>query len=86
VTASPSTPGRNIWLNEGFATYTEWLWSKREGFGTADQIFNDFASIPPDEGFWAMAIGDPGPVQLFDFPAARPFVCVSSRRRELLAN
>jgi hypothetical protein len=59
---------QNIWLNEGFATYTEWLWSEREGFGTADQIFNDFASIPADDEFWAMAIGDPGPVQLFDFP------------------
>ena len=24
---------QNIWLNEGFATYAEWLWSEREGHG-----------------------------------------------------
>ena len=22
---------RDIWLNEGFATYAEWLWAEREG-------------------------------------------------------
>ena len=22
---------KHIWLNEGFATYTEWLWSERPG-------------------------------------------------------
>ena len=25
---------QHIWLNEGFATYAEWLWSEREGLGT----------------------------------------------------
>jgi hypothetical protein len=25
---------QHIWLNEGFATYAEWLWSEYEGFGT----------------------------------------------------
>ena len=61
---------QHIWLNEGFATYAEWLWSEREGFDTADQIFNDFAGIPDDEenDFWDLAIGDPGPDQFFDFP------------------
>ena len=24
-------PWQNIWLNEGFATYAEWLWSEHEG-------------------------------------------------------
>ena len=31
---------QHIWLNEGFATYTEWLWSEREGLGTAQEIFD----------------------------------------------
>ena len=61
---------RDIWLNEGFATYAEWLWSGREGLGTAQQIFdffyNDF--IPVDDPWWDIRIGDPGPDQLFEFP------------------
>ena len=58
-----------IWLNEGFATYAEWLWSEREGLGTTQEIFDFFYNeIPPDDEFWALVIGDPGPDSLFDFP------------------
>ena len=32
---SRSSAGSDIWLNEGFATYAEWLWSEHEGLGTA---------------------------------------------------
>ena len=30
---------RDIWLNEGFATYAEWLWARHEGLGTPAAIF-----------------------------------------------
>ena len=46
---------QNIWLNEGFATYAEWLWSEHEGYGTAQEIFDDFAGIPADDEFWEPA-------------------------------
>jgi hypothetical protein len=59
---------QHIWLNEGFATYAEWLWSEHQGFDTAQQIFESFTMIPKDDEFWQLPIGDPGPVQLFDFP------------------
>ena len=60
---------QHIWLNEGFATYAEWLWSEREGLGTAQEIFDFFyGAIPPDDPFWSLVIGDPGPDDLFDFP------------------
>jgi hypothetical protein len=59
---------QHIWLNEGFASYAEWLWSEREGLGTAQEIFDSFVEIPADDPFWELAIGDPGPIQLFDFP------------------
>ena len=60
---------QHIWLNEGFATYAEWLWSEREGLGTAQEIFDFFyGAIPPDDPFWSLVIGDPGPDHLFDFP------------------
>ncbi len=59
---------QHIWLNEGFATYAEWLWSKREGLGTADEIFRFWFSIlPRNNPFWALTIGDPGPDNLFHF-------------------
>ena len=59
---------RNIWLNEGFATYAEWLWSEREGLGTTQQIFDSFAALPADHPWWQVKIGDPGPNQLFEYP------------------
>lgn len=31
---------RDLWLNEGFATYAEWLWSEHQGQGTVQQIFD----------------------------------------------
>ena len=58
---------QHIWLNEGFATYAEWLWSEHEG-GPVPQDFADFYNtvIPADDPFWALTIGDPGPDRLFD--------------------
>jgi hypothetical protein len=59
---------QHIWLNEGFATYAEWLWSEREGLGTAQEIFDFFYNVfPPDDPFWTVTIGDPGPDELFNF-------------------
>ena len=57
---SPAT-WKDIWLNEGFATYGEWLWSERTGGSTAASIARDAAgrsglNLPP---------GDPGPEELF---------------------
>ncbi len=58
---------QHIWLNEGFATYTEWLWSEREGLGSTQEIFDFYATvIPADDPFWQVVIGDPGTDLLFD--------------------
>ncbi len=58
---------QHIWLNEGFATYAEWLWSEHVGRGTAQEIFDFYYSvIPDDDPFWSLTIGDPGPDALFD--------------------
>jgi aminopeptidase N len=52
---------QDIWLNEGFATYAEWLWSEHTGERTAQQIFDRRYS-----GFnWSEAPGDPTPQRLF---------------------
>ena len=53
------------WLNEGFATYTEWMWGEHEGFFTPQDAWDDLTSIPADEGFWDLPIGDPGVENIF---------------------
>jgi hypothetical protein len=59
---------QDIWLNEGFATYAEWLWSESEGRETPQQLFDFYAAaIPAQAPFWTVKIGDPGTAALFDF-------------------
>ena len=44
----------DIWLNEGFAAYTEWLWSEHEGGDSADKIFRHlYNSTPKGDPLWA---------------------------------
>jgi hypothetical protein len=58
---------QDIWLNEGFATYAEWLWSAREKLGTEQEIFDLYYQGFDNPEFWALPIGDPGPDHLFDY-------------------
>jgi aminopeptidase N len=75
---------QHIWLNEGFATYAEWLWSEREGDATAQEIFDSLTLIPRDDFFWELEIGDPGPIALFDFPVyARGAMTLHALRTEV---
>jgi hypothetical protein len=59
---------RNVWLNEGFASYAEWLWSEREGHLTAQAIFDAYARTPASSPGWKVKIGDPGPKHMLDSP------------------
>jgi aminopeptidase N len=60
---------QDIWLNEGFATYAEWLWAEYEGQATPDESFQaTYDAFPADDPFWTVTIGDPGVTDLFSNP------------------
>jgi aminopeptidase N len=56
---------RDIWLNEGFATYSQWLWSESREQGTAQEEFDRVMAIPADDEFWDTLPGDPSAETLF---------------------
>ncbi|WP_433300750.1 M1 family metallopeptidase [Actinoplanes sp. CA-030573] len=52
---------QDIWLNEGFATYAEWLWQEHAG---GPSVADSFTSMY--NGYdWSQAPGDPGVAHLF---------------------
>jgi aminopeptidase N len=63
----------DIWLNEGFATFSEWIYDERHGGQTAQETFDELYAIPEDsdEGrdLWFPAPAAlPGPAELFHTP------------------
>jgi aminopeptidase N len=63
----------DMWLNEGFATWSEWIWTERHGGQTAQARFNQLYAVPEDsdrgEDLWFPAPDAlPGPADLFGTP------------------
>jgi aminopeptidase N len=56
---------QDIWLNEGFACYSEWVWSEASGGASAHQKAVShharLAALPQD-----LVLSDPGPDLMFD--------------------
>ena len=69
------TPERwsDIWLSEGFATWSEWIWSERNGGASADDFFDALYATPEDSeagaDLWFPAPAAlPGPAEMFHTP------------------
>ncbi|HET6668155.1 MAG TPA: M1 family metallopeptidase [Intrasporangium sp.] len=58
----------DIWLHEGFATWSEWIWTEQHGGKSAAQQFKQLANTPAQQtSFWNPPPGNPGDAQhLFD--------------------
>ncbi|MQY03390.1 M1 family metallopeptidase [Actinomadura macrotermitis] len=61
---------KDIWLNEGFATYAEWLYQEQHGGPTAKQTFDNLYKQPESWKYYkelwtARKTGDPGANQMF---------------------
>jgi hypothetical protein len=49
----------DMWLHEGFATWSEWIWSEYQGNKSAAQWFNQLYNTPAqDTAFWTPPPGD----------------------------
>jgi hypothetical protein len=58
----------DVWLNEGFASYAEWLWSEQQGKQSAQRIFDAYARTPASAAGWKVKVGDPGRAHMLDSP------------------
>jgi aminopeptidase N len=62
---------RDIWLNEGFARWSEWIWTERTGGATAAATFRANYNSRT-EAYWTQPPADlGGPADMFDDPAYR---------------
>jgi aminopeptidase N len=51
----------DIWLHEGFATWSEWIWSEHTGQKSAHKFFENLYNTPPQRiEFWTPPPGNPG--------------------------
>jgi aminopeptidase N len=57
---------RDMWLNEGFATWAEWWWVQNDGGPPIQRTFRDVYRTPAsDHRFWDPPPGAPRPAELF---------------------
>ena len=59
---------RDIWLNEGFATYAEWMWVAYDGGPSVSAQFDKAYGRSAHSPFWNLNVADPGYQHLFSGP------------------
>jgi aminopeptidase N len=60
---------RDIWLNEGFASWVEWRYVEAHGGRAAQETLRrHYSAYMASDPFWNLKIGNPGPKRVFAYP------------------
>ncbi len=60
---------QDIWLNEGWATYAEWIWAEHDGLFTPQDAFDFYYEFwADDDPFWSFVVAEPPYDDLFGNP------------------
>ena len=78
---------KDVWLNEGFATYTEWLWDAQHGGPSTAARFAADAALPAGDDLWSRPAADPGDsAHLFGTPTYERGAMTLEKLRETVGD
>jgi aminopeptidase N len=78
---------RDIWLNEGLASWSEWRYDEAHGGMRAQRrLLNRWSGYPRGDRFWRLPIGDPGPKRLFAYPVYERGAMATQALRHRIGN
>jgi aminopeptidase N len=78
---------RDIWLNEGLASWSEWRYDEaHDGMRAQRRLLNRWSGYPRGDRFWRLPIGDPGPKRLFAYPVYERGAMATQALRHRIGN
>ncbi|MEV5607878.1 M1 family metallopeptidase [Streptomyces sp. NPDC052225] len=78
---------RDMWLNEGFATYAEWLWDEDHDGDTAQDTFDTLRATSASDGIWSFPPAEPpSAAHISDAPVYERGAMVLHRVRQIIGD